>query len=198
MKRLGLALRTFFLVLRDAAFRQAVEGVLAQRENSSAQPAVLRSRQEASGPTSTPSADDHGASGAARSPQPARGPSEALVLLAALQREARLVDFLKEPLGDYTDAQIGAAVRDVHRDAAAALERWFGLRPVLEQPEGASIEVPPGYAAAEFRLTGRVSGGPPYRGTLAHHGWRATRCELPAWTGTVEAAYVIAPAEVEL
>ncbi len=195
MARLGLAFRAFFRTLRDAAFRQIVERALAASPGESrvlAQPVktepglpptAARVEQQPRGRTAEP---------------PAAVPNQALVLLAALQREARLVDFLKEPLGEYTDAQIGAAVRDVHRDAAAALERWFGLKPVLEQPEGSSIELPPGYATAEYRLTGRVSGEPPYRGTLQHHGWRATRCELPAWTGTAEAAYVIAPAEVEL
>jgi len=41
-------------------------------------------------------------------------------------------------------------------------------------------------------------GEPPYRGVLRHHGWRATRCELPTWTGSAQAATVVAPAEVEL
>jgi hypothetical protein len=45
---------------------------------------------------------------------PAR--SEALNLLAAMQREARFVDFIREPLDGYSDAQIGAAARTVHRD----------------------------------------------------------------------------------
>ena len=54
--------------------------------------------------------------------------SDALNLLSVLQREARLVDFLKEPIDAYADAQIGAAVRNVHRDAAAVLDRLFALR----------------------------------------------------------------------
>src|SRR5690242_9065624 len=66
-------------------------------------------------------------------PTPAAPParSDALALLSVLQREARLVDFLKEDIAPYADAQVGAAVRDVHRDAGAALERLFALRPVL-------------------------------------------------------------------
>ena len=35
----------------------------------------------------------------------------ALALLALLQREGRLVDFLREPLDGYGDADIGAAAR---------------------------------------------------------------------------------------
>jgi hypothetical protein len=125
--------------------------------------------------------------------------SEALSLLAVLQREARLIDFLKEPIGGYSDAQIGAAVRDVHRDAAAALERLFALRPVMEQAEGASVEVPAGAdAAARVRLTGNVAGQPPFRGTLRHQGWQATKVQLPEWSGTPQAAHIVAPAEVEM
>lgn len=195
MARLGLAFRAFFRILRDAAFCRKVEEALAAAPAES-EVLGVPARPELGPPLPAPRQEGQPR---ARAAEPPRGvPNPALVLLAALQRESRLIDFLKEPLGEYTDAQIGAAVRDVHRDAAAALDRWFGLKPVLEQPEGSSVEVPPGYATEEYRLTGRVSGAPPYRGTLQHHGWRATRCEVPAWTGTAEAAYVIAPAEVEL
>jgi hypothetical protein len=53
--------------------------------------------------------------------------------LAALQREARLVDFVQEPIAAYSDAQIGAAVRDVHRGCAEVIERLFSLKPVVLQ-----------------------------------------------------------------
>ena len=56
---------------------------------------------------------------------PAR--SEAITLLAALQREARFVDFIQESLAGYTDAQIGAAARDVHRDCGTVLKRMFAF-----------------------------------------------------------------------
>jgi len=127
---------------------------------------------------------------------PAR--SEALSLLAVLQQEARLVDFLKEPLDGYTDVQIGAAVRDVHRDGAAALERLFAIRPLRREAEGSDVTVPAGFDAGAVRLTGRVTGAPPYRGTLRHPGWTTTKAELPRWTGDAAAARVIAPAEVEI
>ncbi|NJL27802.1 MAG: DUF2760 domain-containing protein, partial [Thermoanaerobaculia bacterium] len=48
-------------------------------------------------------------------PTPTAGPTapsadrSALLLLATLQREARLIDFLMEPIDGYTDAKIGAA-----------------------------------------------------------------------------------------
>jgi hypothetical protein len=72
------------------------------------------------------------------------------------------------------------------------------MRPLRQEPEGADVGVPPGFDAAALRLTGKVAGQPPYRGTLRHPGWEATRVELPVWTGSPAAARVIAPAEVEI
>lgn len=128
--------------------------------------------------------------------KPAR--SEAVTLLAALQREARFVDFVKEPLDSLSDEQVGAAVRDIHRNLADAVNRMFGPKPVLQEGEGETIEVPKGFDAGRYRLIGQVSGSPPYKGTLTHHGWQINTCQLPEWTGSDEAASVISPAEVEI
>jgi hypothetical protein len=127
---------------------------------------------------------------------PAR--SEAITLLAALQREARFVDFVLESLAGYSDAQIGAAARDVHRDCGAVLKRMFALRPVVTDEEGKEVEVPAGFDAGRWRLTGNVTGKPPFNGRLVHPGWEATICELPTWSGKADAAKIVAPAEVEL
>jgi hypothetical protein len=124
--------------------------------------------------------------------------SDALTLLSVLQREGRLVDFLKESIGDYTDQQIGAAVRSVHKDCAAALDRMLAIAPLREEAEGSPITVPSDYDSAKFRLTGNVSGGGPFRGQLCHQGWRASKVELPEWTGHEDAAQVVSPAEVEV
>ena len=113
--------------------------------------------------------------------------SDAITLLATLQREARFVDMVKEPLGNYSDAQVGAAARDVLRDCGQVLDRLFGLAPLVEQEEGSQVEVPAGYDAGRYRLTGNVSGDPPFRGQLVHHGWIATRCEVPSWSGSEQA-----------
>jgi hypothetical protein len=115
-----------------------------------------------------------------------------------LQREARFVDFIKEPLGGYSDAQIGAVARDVHRDCAAVVDRLFALVPIVAQEEGTATEVPSGFDSGRFQLTGNVAGDPPFHGRLAHHGWEATKCEVPAWSGKEASARVVAPAEVEL
>lgn len=124
--------------------------------------------------------------------------SEAISLLAALQREARFVDFIKEPLTGYSDAQIGAAARDVHRDCGAVVARMFALEPILADEEGAAVDVPEGFDAGSYHLTGNVAGEPPFHGKVVHHGWRAGACEIPQWSGSAASARVVAPAEVEL
>lgn len=126
------------------------------------------------------------------------GRSDALTLLATLQREARLVDFLKEPIDAYSDAQVGAAVRDIHRDCGKVLERQFAISPLMTEPENSIVNVGQTPDPLRFLLSGQLSGGQPTSGRLLHHGWKASRCELPKWTGTADAAVVIAPAEVEL
>jgi len=129
-------------------------------------------------------------------PKPVR--NDAVTLLATLQREARLLDFFQESIGDYEDAQIGAAVRDVHRQTAEVLERMFAIRPLLDDAEGSVVQIPADADASRFNLTGEVGDQRPDSGTMMHHGWRATRCELPRWTGSDNGKLVIAPAEVEV
>jgi hypothetical protein len=178
MGKIGLAFRVFFRILSDAEFAQRTSLLL------EAPPEPVK--------TASPSTPV--------TPKPQHAPagrSEALNLLSLLQREARFVDFMKESLADYNDAQIGAAVRDVHRDSAAALERLFALRPIASQAEGAAVELPAGTDGGRYRLIGNVTQGST-RGMLAHHGWEATRCDLPEWTGPKDAAGVVAPAEIEV
>ncbi len=124
--------------------------------------------------------------------------SEAITLLATLQREARLVDFLKEDLGGYSDEQVGAAVREIHRECGSVLNRFFAIQPVMNDDEGATVVIPAGFDATRFRLTGKVTDNAPFRGVMRHHGWEATQCELPTFTGSDSGARVIAPAELEL
>jgi hypothetical protein len=127
-------------------------------------------------------------------PKPSGAP---LRLLALLQREGRLLDFLQEDIQSYPDAQIGAAVRDIHRQCRAALQEHLTLQPVLPQPEGSTVEVPSGFDPSAIRLTGNVTGQPPFRGTLQHHGWRVKEIKLaPPPEGQDE--FVLMPAEVEL
>src|SRR2546430_8487 len=80
----------------------------------------------------------------------------ALVLLGLLQREGRLVDFLREPLDGYDDAAIGAAVRDVHRGCKKVLDEHLAIEPVMPGREEAPVTVPRGFDPGEVRLLGRV------------------------------------------
>ncbi len=121
----------------------------------------------------------------------------ALQLLGLLQREGRLVDFLEEDIGSYTDAQIGAAVRDIHKGCRRAISEHVPLQPVLAQPDGASVRIEPGFSPARIRLVGNVVGAPPFTGTLRHPGWWSERVALPSVTADHDPT-VIAPAEVEL
>ncbi len=171
MNRLKLALRVLF----DGSFAAAVQ-TLGTTEETQKAPARI----------AAPVAP----------PKPAR--SEAIALLETLQREARLVDFIKEPIDTYTDTQIGAAVREIHRDCGTVFERLFAIRPILLETEGSQVEIAADCDAGRIRLTGNVTGERPPRGKLMHHGWEAQHCELPEWTGSDGAANVLAPAEVEV
>jgi hypothetical protein len=128
---------------------------------------------------------------------PPKPDARPLRFLALLQREGRLLDFLLEDIQAYPDAQIGAAVRDIHRKCQDALKEHLVLEPVLPQPEQATVQVPPGFDPSAIRLTGNVTGQPPFQGTLQHHGWRAREIKLaPPPEGQDE--LVLMPAEVEL
>ena len=117
-------------------------------------------------------------------------------ILAILQRDGRLVDFLMEDLGAYSNEQVGAAVRDVHRGCRQALDKYATLAPVFDAAEGAAVTVDAGTDAARVKVVGNAAGSPPFRGVLRHRGWDATRLELPPLPATGRS--VLAPAEVEI
>lgn len=121
----------------------------------------------------------------------------AVYTLLLLQREGRLVDFLQENLDGYADEQIGAAVRQIHKDTAKVLRESFGVAPVLAAGEGEAVTAPEPLDPATVTLTGNVPERPPYRGTLRHKGWRAAQLRLPARTGKLNPT-LIQPAEVEI
>jgi hypothetical protein len=184
MRRIWLAVRVFFAVLFYSRVATKVEQAMRPDSAESPQAAIPKADAPPEKKQSPPPKT------AAR--------SDAIGLLSTLQRDARFVDFVKEDLGGYDDAQIGAVARDVHRDCAAVIQRLFALSPVLDQQEGSPVEVPAGFDSGRYRLTGNVAGDPPFRGQLAHHGWEATKCEVPVWSGKETSARVVAPAEVEL
>jgi hypothetical protein len=128
---------------------------------------------------------------------PKRPSGEPLRFLAILQRQGRLLDFLLEDVHAYSDAQIGAAVRDIHRQCRAAVNEHLVLDPVLAHAEGSTVDVPAGFDPSTIRLTGNVTGSPPFRGTLQHHGWRVRDLKLPHIPEGQD-DLVLMPAEVEV
>ncbi len=182
--RLSIAFGAFFKSLGDAEF-------------------AARVRDDGLGPVAMPTPAPTAAPTAAPTPAPTAAPlrapsaESALQLLGLFQREARLIDFTQENLSAYSDADIGAAARVVHEGCARVLREHFTIEPVRSESEGARITLEEGFDAASVRLTGNVVGQAPFKGTLSHRGWRASKVQLPQLAEKHDAR-VLAPAEVEL
>ena len=182
--RLSVAIGSFFALLAD--------GGLAARVQALRSGAPLASEVPPPAPVQTP----------VRTPPPApvratANVDAALQLLALLQRESRLIDFLQEDIAAYSDAEVGGAARLLHGGARKVIKDSFDLEAVRTEAEGSRLTLPAGFDAAAVRVTGNVVGQPPFTGTLQHKGWRVTAVRLPALT-TGHDTRVIAPAEVEL
>ena len=170
MNRLILAFRSFFAILFSGALSEEIAAALglSRRVVPKAAPTLAVST-------------------------PADG---ALQILAILQRDSRLIDFLMEDISSYDDEQVGAAVRSLHDTCRDALNRYVQLAPVIDGVEGtftrlASID------PASVKLLGNVPPQPPPGGLLRHKGWRCLKVDLPALQGK-QNMQVIAPAEVEI
>jgi hypothetical protein len=120
-----------------------------------------------------------------------------LRLLSYLQQSGRLIDFLKEDISAFNDAQVGAAVRKIHQDCAQLLEDLVTIRPLKTEQEGAPVQIPKGYNPMEIKVVGKVKGEPPFSGTLVHRGWKAHKRSLPKQIADFTTD-VICPAEVEV
>ena len=121
-----------------------------------------------------------------------------LRVLALLQRDGRLIDFLQENIDPFTDDQIGAAVRDIHKGCRKAIHDYLTIEPVMDAVEDARVTVGADFDPAAIRLIGNVNGSPPFHGILKHHGWRAKAVQLPALPNSRDDSSVLAPAEVEI
>ncbi len=173
--RVGLAFALFFRVLFDGRLARRAQGLFE------------------SGPALPPAAPP-----AKAEPEKAtRDFSPALQLLSLLQRQGRLVDFLRQDVADFSDEDIGVAARVVHDGCRKTLEQHLSLEPVRSEDEGAQIRVEAPIDAAAIKLVGNVSGSGPYSGVLRHRGWRATRIELPDLVGEHDPK-LLAPAELEV
>ena len=173
--RLGLGFRVFFRTLSNAGFARSTANLLSGQVKDEPSP-----RPTAEPPVLLETS-----------------PDSALQLLGLLQQEGRLVDFLEEDVAQYADEEIGAAVRVVHEGCRKALREHITLAPIRPEAEGARVSLEPGFDASAMRPTGNVVGEPPFTGTLAHRGWRATEVRLPKLAQGHDVRG-IAPAEVEL
>ncbi len=171
--RVGMAFRLLF----NAAYARQVAAGLAALSAPAAKAAVPKA--------------------VAGEPPPERANAAGLFVLSALQREGRLIDFLQQEVAGFSDEEVGAAARVVHAGCSKVLKQYFEFGPALGGAEGSSTVVPQGFDPQRIRLTGNVTGQPPYKGTLKHHGWVAKEVRLPARQESLDPR-VVAPAEVEL
>jgi hypothetical protein len=169
-KRLKYAFRAFFSILDYGRIPDDITAALATEQTA---------------PAAAPAA-----------PATADGPDRAMQILALLQRDGRLIDFLMEDIRTYSDVQIGAAVRDVHAGCGQALRRYFTLHPVLDDEEGSAVTLEHAADPGRFKVVGNTTGATPIRGVLRHRGWEAMRTELPPLPTTGRS--VLAPAEIEV
>ena len=176
-KRIPIAFGAFFSILSDPGYAARVLGL---RQAPAPMPA----------PAAAPAP-------VAPAPLKVATPDAALQLLALLQRDARLIDFVQEDLSGYSDAEIGGPARLVHEGCAKVLREHFTIEPVRPEAEGNRITLQGGFDARAIRLTGNVVGQAPFTGTLCHRGWRVTDTRLPKLADSHDVT-VLAQAEVEL
>ena len=180
--RIFQATRAFFRVLFNARYAEAARAIVLEDQKPAAKELEEAPVEQAPPPPPPP-------------PPPPELPSLSVLML--LQREGRLLDFLKEDIDGIDDDQVGAAVRAIHKGCRKVLSEHVTLAPIRTEREGAQVEVPPGFDPAAIRLIGNVRGEPPFRGALKHHGWKVTEIRLPALPSGQDPR-IVAPAEVEI
>lgn len=174
---LGIALKAFFAVLFDKQKSEQVRLLL-----SGQTPNLGQQQKEAP---------------IERAPQPKAEPptrNAAVTLLATLQREARIIDLVHEDLSQFSDAQVGAAARPCLQQCAGVLNRLFSLQPVVEASEGETVTVEHDASPMRYQWIGE---GNADAGKLVHHGWQASKVELPQWSGEAADANIVAPAQLQ-
>jgi hypothetical protein len=182
-ERAAFAFRCFFSILLHVHIPNDIAQKLVKLAGPVPQPATV----------ATPSVSH---------PKEVEGPASeasdrAVQMLALLQRDGRLIDFLAENISAYPDAQIGAAVRTIHDTCRQVLDQYVKLEPILNSEEDQPVTVPAGFDLAAIKLIGNVAGEPPVRGVLRHKGWRVKEVNLPPLPQGA-GRMVVAPAEVEL
>ncbi|HZQ54426.1 MAG TPA: DUF2760 domain-containing protein [Bryobacteraceae bacterium] len=173
MSRIWAAIRSFFYILFTGRLPEDITDRFGFKKPEPVEPAV---------PVELPKVSDG-----------------ALQMLQILQRDSRLIDFVMEDIASYSDDQVGAAVRTLHADCKATLNRHVTLAPVIDGVEGTFQKLDPSKAPDPNRIklignvpaSGKVAGG-----TLRHRGWMISAVNLPP-IGKQNIS-VIAPAELEV
>jgi hypothetical protein len=171
LNRISLAFRSFFAILFGGSLPPDVAQAFGYSKAMPVKPASTAAPKAIAGPT-----------------------DGAVQILAILQRDVRLVDFLMEDISGFPDDQVGAAVRDVQTQARESLGRYLRLEPVIDGVEGTFTKTQ-GLDASQLKLVGKVpADGKAPGGTLRHKGWKAAKVELPQ----IAPGQVLAPAELEI
>jgi hypothetical protein len=180
-RRLAYAFRCFFAVIFTASIPADIAEALAGAvERPAPQPVTS---PVTAGPAPPEPVEDRG--------------DRAIQLLALLQRDGRLVDFLFEDVAAYSDAQIGAAVREVQASCRRVIDRYLPVEPILADEEGRPTTLGAPVDPSTVKLVGNVGTRTSYRGTVRHRGWRVGRVALPPLAAPA-ARGVVTPAEVEI
>ena len=182
-ERIGAAFRAFFSLLSSGTLPPDLVDALRETAGAGQSPA----------PVAPPAAPP-----VARAPAPSASAADGAVqILALLQRDARLLDFLMEDLAGYPDAQVGAAVRDVQAGARRALLQYLEVEPVLDGAEDQPVTLP-AVDADQVKIVGRARRRRPRSAARCGTAAGAARaCSCPR-SRQRSARQVIAPAEVEV
>lgn len=183
-QRISYAFRSFFRILSSGEIPGDVAGELV-KQPAEAEQLAAKPAPQVEKPAETPVE------------KPVDSTDRAVQMLAILQRDGRLIDFLTEDIAPYSDAQVGAAVRDLHHSCRHTLERYVKLEPIIASEEGQPVTVQDPVDPASIKLIGNVTGKPPLRGLLRHRGWRVSTVSLPPLPDGA-ARSIVAPAEVEI
>jgi Domain of unknown function (DUF2760) len=105
--------------------------------------------------------------------------AEVVAFIGLLQEKGRLVDFLMDDVSLYDDSRVGAAARVVHFGCRDVLQEHFKVTPISDGEEGSQVMIPEDYSVDEYRLMGKITGNPPFKGVLLHKGWKTEFVKLP-------------------
>ena len=100
-------------------------------------------------------------------------------VLRVLQRDGRLIDFLMEDISGFSDEQVGAAVRDVHKGCRKTLDEYFEIAPALDGIENSKVSVDSDFDRKAIKIVGKTSVKQVFSGVLRHHGWKLIKNKLP-------------------